>query len=496
MLTQIEIDGFKTFKDFKVELAPFQVIVGPNGSGKSNLFDALDLLSRLADTDLLSAFQGLHGDVDELFTRLPDGKSVDRLRMAVELLVDRKVQDSLGEEAELKYTRLRYELEIRQRSDEHGLEQLYVIYESLRSIPQDEDTWCKKYGLSSQNKWLPSPIGDQTFFISTTLRTSRTMLAEAALPYDSKEPLTAPVPDITTINLHQDGQRPGKFSRADKVKRTVLSSVTDTDFPHALAVREEMRSWRFLHLNPEVLRLPSSTKAPPFLSPEGKNMPTTLARMQAEDKFALTDVSRDMANLASGILKIRVEQDKPNDKYVIYAETSDERSFSSQVLSDGTLRLLALATLRNDPQFRGVLCIEEPENGVDPLRLKNMARVLREMATNFTDFNEPEQVNEPLRQVLISTYSPSFISQPDVIDSLLFTIMPTRIQGKSAPAIQVTRMVPVATPSTPPGFETNIYGDKAVEFYTIDMIRKYLDSDTLDEARNQLKKARSSLNER
>ncbi len=33
MLTQIEIDGFKTFKDFKVELAPFQVIVGPNGSG-------------------------------------------------------------------------------------------------------------------------------------------------------------------------------------------------------------------------------------------------------------------------------------------------------------------------------------------------------------------------------------------------------------------------------------------------------------------------------
>jgi len=47
LITQIEIDGFKTFKDFKVELAPFQVIVGPNGSGKSNLFDALQLLSHL-----------------------------------------------------------------------------------------------------------------------------------------------------------------------------------------------------------------------------------------------------------------------------------------------------------------------------------------------------------------------------------------------------------------------------------------------------------------
>ena len=55
MITQIEIDGLKTFKDFNVELAPFQVIVGPNGSGKSNLFDALQLLSRLAEKDIYTA---------------------------------------------------------------------------------------------------------------------------------------------------------------------------------------------------------------------------------------------------------------------------------------------------------------------------------------------------------------------------------------------------------------------------------------------------------
>jgi AAA15 family ATPase/GTPase len=75
MITQIEIDGFKTFKDFKVELAPFQVIVGPNGSGKSNLFDALRLLSLLADIDLYAAFQEVRGEVGELFTTLPNGHS-------------------------------------------------------------------------------------------------------------------------------------------------------------------------------------------------------------------------------------------------------------------------------------------------------------------------------------------------------------------------------------------------------------------------------------
>ena len=45
MITQIEIDGFKTFLDFKVELAPFQVLVGANAAGKSNLFDAFHLPS-------------------------------------------------------------------------------------------------------------------------------------------------------------------------------------------------------------------------------------------------------------------------------------------------------------------------------------------------------------------------------------------------------------------------------------------------------------------
>lgn len=107
MLTQIEIDGFKTFKNFKVELAPFQVIVGPNGSGKSNLFDALQLLSRLAEMDLYSAFQGLRGNTDEAFTKYPDGQTSERILIAVEMLVDRKMRDDLGREFEIDYTRLR-----------------------------------------------------------------------------------------------------------------------------------------------------------------------------------------------------------------------------------------------------------------------------------------------------------------------------------------------------------------------------------------------------
>src|SRR5436305_3188042 len=342
MITQIEIDGFKTFKDFKVELAPFQVIVGPNGSGKSNLFDALHLLSRLADMDLRTAFQELRGDAHELFTRFPDGKSVDRIKFAVEMLVNRKVQDDLGRELELEYTRLRYELEIVLRTDEYGLDELYIVHELLKAIPRQTDSWCTKYKLTPQNDWLPKDVDLESPFFSFSYKYTEqhAILETHYLPLDRKEEDQVQIIDaIDSFSLKA-------------LKRTILSSNTVALSHHAIAAREEVHSWQFLHLNPDALREPGSTNAPRSLSPNGSNLPTTLVRMQAEDKFSLTGVSLDMANLVPGILKIRVEQDKTSDKYVIFAETSDGRSFSSRVLSDGTLRLLALAIMKNDLQFQ------------------------------------------------------------------------------------------------------------------------------------------------
>jgi hypothetical protein len=57
-------------------------------------------------------------------------------------------------------------------------------------------------------------------------------------------------------------------------------------------------------------------------------------------------------------------------------------------------------------------------------------------------------------------------------------------------------MMPVATPNTLSRLRADIPGDKAIEFYSIDQVRKYLDSETLNEAQDQLKKARSNLNQR
>jgi len=291
------------------------------------------------------------------------------------------VQDSWGAQAQLKYTRLRYEVAIIRRTDEQGLDRLYVEHEALAPIPRSEDGWIKRHGLAGNEHWLPPLTGGRSApFISTSNER-----------------------DMVTIYLHQDSRSGRKSSVAARMERTVLSGVLNTEFPHAFAAREAMRAWRFLQLNPEVLRQPSSMVGPQRMAADGRYLPGALARLQATDPLLLADVSRDLANLVPGVVKVELEMDKARDQYIIWARMQDGRRFSSRVLSDGALRMLALVTLKNDPDHQGVLCFEEPENGVHPFRLKNIAQVLSELATDFSD---PEQQDAPLRQLLSNTHSP------------------------------------------------------------------------------------------
>ncbi len=449
MITQIEIDGFKTFLDFKVELGPFQVLVGSNASGKSNLFDALHLLSRLAEVDLRSAFQGLRGSPDDQFTLF----------------------------------RLRYEIAVSFRTATYGLQSPYVLHESLQSIPPDKDNWSREHGLFVQNGWLLDTATGQKTFIDT--KPSKGRITKSVTPLAESQT------EYLKIFLYSDGDGQGntKSFYADEVQRTILSRTDEVDYPHVFAVREELRSLKFLHLNPDALRQPSLIKASSFLSSEGHNLPSMLARLQAEDKHTLIDISRDMANLVPGFHRVKVEKDDARGDYEIVVETVDEHIQPAQVLSDGTLRLLALAAIRNDPQYHGVLCLEEPENGVHPLHLHEMARILREMAT---DFHDPRQVSESLKQVLITTHSPLFISQPEIIDALLLVITPRRVRYHNIPSVRLTQMVPVLMQRNHFQLSSDPE-DRAVDIYTIDMVRKYLESGFIDEALNQLEQSRETL---
>ena len=460
MITRIELDGFKTFHNFVLDLGPFQVIVGVNGVGKSNLFDALRLIARLTDVDLRTAFQDLRGDAGELFATFPDGTTTDTITLAVELLIDRTIRDSWGAEAELRYLRLRYELTIQRReerrADKPGIERLYVVHEALRTISRENDRWIRTSIGDTLPLWLPSlKRGRPEPFISTATQG-----------------------DTSMISLHQDGHGGRKMSVAEKIERTVLSGIANTEFPHALAAREELRAWRLLQLNPQVLREPSPILAQPYIASDGSSLPNAIARMTAIDPYIINDISRDLANLVPGVKRVAVEEDRLRDRYLLRAVMDDGRSFSSRVLSDGTLRLLTLVAFKNDPEHHGVLCFEEPENGVHPFRLERMAELLSQLTTDFAD---PDQAALPLRQLLVNTHSPAFIKQPSVLPHLLFAQSVTSVNpGPGGQVQRVTRITPTESSTRPrlPGFETA---------HTVNQVAEYLESGDTEAAVVQLR---------
>jgi hypothetical protein len=81
------------------------------------------------------------------------------------------------------------------------------------------------------------------------------------------------------------------------------------DYPHVFAVREELRSLKFLHLNPDALRQPSSIKAPSFLSSEGQNLHIPSVRL-AQMVPVLTKKNHFQ-------LRSDLEQDRAVDIYTI-----------------------------------------------------------------------------------------------------------------------------------------------------------------------------------
>ena len=171
MITRIEIDGFKTFQNFSLDLVPFQVIIGPNGCGKSNLFDAMRLLSKLAKMDLNAAFRELRGDPLEQFTLQPNGTIESKMRFAVELLVDRTITDDWGEEVTPVGSRLRYELEIINDFTAGAGQELSIAHESLRAIPSQTDSWLTHAAPQIAGRWLSAddqPEEDPAEFIGTS----------------------------------------------------------------------------------------------------------------------------------------------------------------------------------------------------------------------------------------------------------------------------------------------------------------------------------------
>lgn len=428
MLTRLRVSGFKNLVDVDVRFGPFTCIAGVNGVGKSNLFDAIHFLSALADRPLLEAAKSVRDesgrttDVRSLFHQV--GADYDQeMSFEAEMIVPLAGSDDLGQAAKATTTFLRYTVVLGYRGEDApgAPGPLEIRKEELSPIKISE---APKHLLFPHNAsgWRRSAVLGRRVkpFISTS----------------ASEPKRI-------IKLHQDNQNSTGGGRALErsafsLPRTVLSSVTAAESPTALLAKREMASWRLLQLEPSSLRKPDEFTAPVRLGADGSHLASTLHRLarsgspgdngesQAEASERIyTQLANRLAQLVEDIREIHVDRDIRRELYTVQVTGMDHTTYSARALSDGTLRFLALAVLELDPEAQGLLCLEEPENGIHPHRIPAMLRLLQDIAT---DPDEPIGPDNPLRQVIVNTHSPLVVGQvPE--DSLLFAQLKDTVSG-------------------------------------------------------------------
>jgi predicted ATPase len=417
MLTRLKVSGFKNLVDVDVRFGPFTCIAGVNGVGKSNLFDAIRFLSSLADLPLIEAALsvrdkgGKTGDVRSLFHRVGTEYS-NKMSFEAEMIVPTKGIDDLGQAAKAKTTFLRYSVTLAYRSDNNlrSLGSLELIKEELLHI-----------NLSDASEHLLFPH-------TATWRKSA-LQGKRTSEFISTE--TDDTSHVVKIKLHQDGGSGRAFSRlAVSLPRTVLSATNASESPTALLARREMQSWRLLQLEPSVLRQPDEyekLRASSKLGPDGSHLASTLYHLARFSQYAnhqsngevaervYAQVANRLADLIDDVDKVWVDHDERRELLTLMVTSRDGTSHSARALSEGTLRFLALAVLELDPEAQGLICLEEPENGIHPERITKILQLLQDIAT---DTDEEINSENPLRQIIINTHSPEVVQQvPE--DSLL-----------------------------------------------------------------------------
>jgi hypothetical protein len=150
---------------------------------------------------------------------------------------------------------------------------------------------------------------------------------------------------------------------------------------------------------------------------------------EAKSGAVYAQVANRLAELLEDVREITIDRDEARERFTLYIKTRDGTLHPARDLSDGTLRFLALTVMEFDRQSGGLLCLEEPENGIHPRRIPVMLQLLQDMAT---DTDEPCDEANPLRQVIVNTHSPTvFQLVPE--ESLLLAELVEEIQKPAEP---------------------------------------------------------------
>jgi hypothetical protein len=189
------------------------------------------------------------------------------------------------------------------------------------------------------------------------------------------------------------------YARADH-HYSLLSDprLGGTEYRGIERCRHELSGWRTYYLDP---RVAMRRTVPPAnvedIGVLGENIAPFLYRLNAEKERQkhFQAVVRTLRTLIPNVEGVTVDLDTKRGTLDIVVRQGGV-NYSSRIISEGTLRVLALCAIVVNPWGGSLVAFEEPENGVHPRRLELIADLLTSLALDQG------------RQLIVTTHSTLF----------------------------------------------------------------------------------------
>ncbi|MFL6258545.1 MAG: AAA family ATPase [Thermoanaerobaculia bacterium] len=317
MITDIEIEGFKSLEKVRLKLGKLNLFVGANASGKSNFFDALRVLQGI----------GYGFTMDEIFNGKP-----------------RSSTNEIWEGIRGGSTRAAFRRRGAGRASDPDAPIRFAVVLQKPESP----------GFEFEIEMSPG----RGLVLGETLRSNAEELVRHRTPL------------IRSLSTADDLVKifDGSMAPFNTEKRLLH-----------VAFSRDLGNVQNLDPSPIILRDYSQYKTVRRMGEHGENFAALVREITADcdSKRAYLDWLRQLTpvELDDVVILTGAVDDS------LFALKEGEQEFPAPVLSDGTLRFAALAAAFFQPDMPDIITIEEIENGIHPTRLRLLVELLKSQST-------------------------------------------------------------------------------------------------------------------
>lgn len=393
MIQRIAINGYKSLQDFESDLAQIVVVVGVNASGKSNVLDALELLKRFATcSSLAQAFEVSHrGRILESCSYGAEGLSGLREKgeAIIDFEVDVRLSDDVVDEISKRCRELRKPHEHPEASEgENG--------KSEKPVSKDKK-WIHERFL----RYALKIRVDTNSAALAVLDESLTPLGKDGTPksQSSRKPFVSK--EGANLRLRLEGQAHPRYLDVGLDHTVVSTELYVPHYPHVVAFREELSRWRFYYLEPKhMMRGATPLAEVRYIEASGERLASFFHALRINNPRQMKAIEGALREFIPQIHGIKTEVDKVGNVELTVIENGV--SYSGRLISEGTLRLLGIFAAANASEPATLIGYEEPENGIHPHRIVDVANLLKNLS------------QERGFQLIVTTHSQSF---PDCFEA-------------------------------------------------------------------------------